>query len=105
MIIGPLNKRITLQSPTNTADGMGGQTVTYATESVVWAAIWPISAAEIVKGTSPSMEITHRIRVRYRSGILASWRIKHGERYFNIVSIVNPNEKNEMLDLLAKESQ
>ena len=84
---------------------MGGQTVTYATESVVWAALWPVSASEMAKGSTPTMEITHRIRIRYLSGLLATWRIKYGERYFNIVSIVNPNEANEVLDILAKESK
>ena len=105
MRAGSLNKRVTLQYPTSVSDLMGGFTTTWTTgEKIVWAAIWPTSANELVRSMQTVMEITHRIRIRYRVGVLPSWRIKFGTRYFNIVSIVNPNEKNELLDLMCREA-
>ena len=104
MNIGALNKRITIQSPTLTSDGMGSQTTVWGDVAEVYAAIWPTSANEVVQANSSTMTITHRIRIRYRSGILASYRVKFGTRYFNIVSVLNPNEGNKMLDLMAKEA-
>jgi SPP1 family predicted phage head-tail adaptor len=50
------------------------------------------------------MTITHRIRIRYRAGLLASWRICWSERYFNIVSIIDPNMAHRWLDVLVKEA-
>lgn len=100
---GQLNKRIELQAATQTSDGMGGFTETWATRQTVWAAIWPMSAREMMQTMQTTMEISHRIRIRYKSGLLPSWRIKYGTRYFNIVSIVNPNEKGEWQDLLCRE--
>jgi len=34
----------------------------------------------------------------------SSWRLKFNNRYFAIVSVVNPGEKNEYLDLYCKEA-
>lgn len=103
-MIGDLNKRVEIQVPTNTTDGMGGSTVVFSTTATIWAAIWPVSASEQVQAMQTAMTISHRIRIRYRSVLKASWRIKFGTRYFAIVSIINPNEKNEFLDLMCKES-
>jgi SPP1 family predicted phage head-tail adaptor len=107
---GQLNKRITIQYEVSTADGMGGFSVVWTDLSALWAAIWPVSAAEHVKSMQTSMEITHRIRIRYqRFKIKPSYRIKFkdtvgGARYFNIISIIDPNERQVMLDIIAKET-
>ena len=100
-----LNKRITLQQPTRAADGMGGFTVSWADAATVWAAIWPVSAAERISASKETGEITHRIRIRYRSGIRSSWRIKYGDRYFNIAGPpIDPNMAHRWLDILCKEA-
>jgi len=102
--IGELTKRVTLQYQTKVSDGMGNFTVTWATAAEVYAAIWPISAKETVQAMGQAMTITHRIRMRYRANIRSSWRIKHGNRYYNIVSIINPNMERKWLDILVKEA-
>ena len=102
--IGSLNKRITLQHQTKVSDSMGGFTVTWSDAATVWAGIWPVSANEQVQAQATVMTISHRIRIRYRSAFKSSYRIKFGTRYFAIVSVINQNEKNEWLDILAKES-
>ena len=105
MPIGDLNKLIDIIATTKVSDGMGGFTETDSTiASDVFAAVWPISATETIQSLQPGMVISHRIRIRYRSVLKASWRIKFGHRYFAIVSILNPNEKNEYLDLMVKEA-
>jgi SPP1 family predicted phage head-tail adaptor len=104
MRAGDLKKRITFQYQTKVADGMGGFTVSYVDACTVYAAIWPVSASEVVQANSAAMVVSHRIRMRYRSVLKASWRVKFGERYFNIVSIINPNTENKMLDLMVKEA-
>jgi len=104
MQIGSLNKRVTLQYSTKVSNEMGGFVTSWVDAATIWAAIWPVSAAETVQSMQPTMTISHRVRIRYRSVLRANWRIKFGLRYFNIVSVINPNEKNEMLDLMCKES-
>jgi len=105
MEIGKLNKRIQLQYEAKVSDGMGGFTTTWTDlGDPIWAAIWPTSAKDITALNSTTLEVTHRIRIRFRSSFKSSWRIKFGNRYFAIVSILNPEEKNEWLDLMCKES-
>ena len=105
MRIGDLKHMITLQAPTLTPDGMGGHKTTWADIATVWAAIWPVSANEQVKNMQVAGEITHRVRIRYRANIRPSWRVKFGDRYFNIVGPpVNTEMRNEWLDLVCKEA-
>jgi SPP1 family predicted phage head-tail adaptor len=104
MKAGELNKRVELQYSTRVPDGLGGYTTAWVRAATVFAAIWPTSANEITAANATSMVVSHRIRIRYRSVLKASWRIKYGNRYFNIVSIINPNEANKMLDLMCKEA-
>lgn len=105
MQIGELNKRVTLQYQTRVSDGMGGFTIVWNDAATVFASIWPISASERIQSEKVAGEITHRIRIRHRRNIRTSWRIKFGERYFNISGPpINPNERNEYLELLCKEA-
>ena len=104
MQIGDLRHSVTIQYPRRVADGAGGFTVTWATAAEVYAAIWPISAKEIVQAMGQAMTITHRIRMRYRANIRSSWRIKYGNKYYNIVSIINPNMERKWLAILVKEA-
>ena len=99
-----LNKRITLQYPTKVPDGMGGFTTSWVDAATLWAAIWPVSAGEQIQAQAPTMTITHRIRIRFRTGIRAAWRIKFADRYFNIVSVVDQNMSHRWLDIMAKEA-
>ena len=103
---GELNKRITLQYQTRVPDGMGGFTPSWVTAVAnIAAAIWPTSAKEQLQAGQVSGEITHRIRVRYRSVLKSSWRVKFGNRYFAILAPpIDPNMKHEWLDLLCKEA-
>lgn len=104
MRIGDLNKRVTVEMPTNAPDGMGGFTITWATHATIWAAVWPVSAKDQVQAGQQTLVITHRIRIRHRSVFKSSWRLKLGTRYFSIISIINPGESDRWLDLLCKEA-
>jgi len=105
MNIGSLNKRISLEAETKTSDGMGGSLVVWKEmASDVACSIWPITASEQIQSSASTMIASHRIRMRYRSDIKANWRLKYHNSYYNIVSIINHNMANRMLELLVKET-
>lgn len=101
--IGDLNRRIELQIPVSLPDGQGAFITTYETVITVWAAIWSAHGSEELRSGQLSMMISHRIRIWYIADIKASWRIKRDDKYYMIISIINPNMDNEYLDLLCKE--
>ena len=103
MRIGSLKEEVTWQYQTRISDGMGGFTEVWVDAYTTWAAMWPLSAREIVQAGKPELEISHRIVIRYKRGFKADWRGKYGNRYFNIISIINKEESNEFLTLLCKE--
>jgi SPP1 family predicted phage head-tail adaptor len=103
---GTLNRLIDIEDLTVTTDGMGSSVESWSTyKSNVWAAIWPVSAKERIQAGKQELEITHRIRIRYISGITADMRIKYGTAYFNIISIINVGTEDRMIDILATEEQ
>lgn len=100
---GALRHRIIIQEETETADGQGGFTLTWSDKLEAWAAIWPFTAKEILDAMKLGLKVSHKIRMRYRSGITAKNRIKFGIRIFNIVSLINFEERNIKLDFVALE--
>jgi len=104
MNIGSMNKRISLEAETKVSDLMGGSLVVWKEmASNIACSIWPISATEQIQSLGSTMVVSHRVRMRYRSDIKASWRLKYHHSYFNIVAPINPNMANRMLELLCKE--
>ena len=103
MMIGELKKRITLQYSTRVSDSMGGFVLTYVDAATVWASTWTTSSGEQVEGMQPNLVRVQKFKIRFRSVLKSSWRIKFGERYFNITGI-DPDEKNEFLFLTCKEA-
>ena len=102
--IGELDKRISIEAPTRVSDGMFGFTETFSfIATSIPAAIWPISAQETIKAGEMTNIISHRVRTRYRANMKANYRLKYGDRYFNIVSIINVGEKNRWTEMLCKE--
>ena len=100
---GNLRHKITFRTVTSVSDGMGGFTDTDTDYYTCWASIWPVSAKELVQNQQLEMTTTHRIRIDYKSGITEKMTIEFGSRVFRIVAIVNPEERNIMLDILATE--
>lgn len=100
---GDLRHRITIQERVKVSDNMGSYTIVYSDVVSVWAALWPVSAKEQISSDKIEMSTIRRIRIRYYSDLDSSMRIEFGTRHFNIVSIINPDEKNEMLDLICEE--
>ena len=48
-------------------------------------------------------EVTGRITIRYLAGIDEKMRIVYGDKTYNILAVINPEERNHTLQLLVKE--
>ena len=106
--VSRLRHRITLQQEIKTADGAGGYTRSWQNVTDLWAEINIISSRfrygrERLYAGQIQSELTHKIIIRYRSGITASMRLLFENRVFNIRSIANLQENDEILELLVEE--
>ncbi len=102
-MVGAMRHRIILEKVASIPDGMLGMEDSYSTVDTIWGEIVPLKGLEQIESMKEGVTITHRIKIRYRKDIKGEWRIKFGDRYFNIISIVNVKERNEYLDLICKE--
>jgi len=97
-------KNALVQFQTKTITGKGiDRTETFATVYTEWVFIRPISASEIINSNREEMTSSHRIKMDYRTGILHSMKIVWGSRKFNIKSVINIDEGNREIEILAEE--
>lgn len=100
-----LDKRLEVKKPKKTEDGRGGWTSEMELVDTVWGKVVPLSAMEIMKYRSIVPEVTHRIILRYKDGLVLDneFVLYNGSRKFTISGFVNIAEKNRFDDILASE--
>lgn len=105
MIIGKLKHKITIEEKTKVSDGAGGWTETWvAFASNVSASIDPISGKEFFEAQQTQSSVSHKIRIRYKSGVLPSMRVNFKGRIFAITSPpINWEERNRDMLLMCSE--
>ncbi|MCX7900044.1 MAG: phage head closure protein [Methylocystis sp.] len=95
--IGALRHRVTLEAPSDTPDGVGGFTRSYAAVTPLWARIEPVAAQENFLAQRQEQETTHRVTIRWRAGVTRSMRFDHRGRKLLIRSVVDPDERRRFL--------
>lgn len=70
----------------------------------VWASVEPTRGREYQEAQRVRPELTYKITTRYHKEVTPDMFIKFKGRYFNIVSIINVKEKNEMLEIICTEN-
>jgi len=104
---GKLSKRITIQTPTETADSYGEPDLSWSSYHECWASIEPVSGRELVASQQTQAMVSHLVRIRYKAGVTPRMRVKYMKdgtaRYFGIGSVVNVDERNEEMQLACSE--
>lgn len=105
MRAGKLRHKVTLQSKSETRDDTGQVFRDWSDTATIYASVEPLSGRELVNAQAIESETTYRITIRHLAGVTTEQRIKFGSRYFEILSVINPEERNIMLQLMCKETQ
>ena len=103
MRAGALRQRLEIQSATETPDSAGEPVPSWSTDQTVWASIEPVSGGEALTSERVFATATHRIRIRYTSGLTNKMRGKFGTRIFDFQSIRNLEERNREIEIMALE--
>jgi len=101
---GQLRQRVVIQYDSGDSLGSRGQkVVNWQTFATVWARVEPLSGLEQPQGHQMDLSINHRVTIRYLAGVTPRMRVLFGARKFNIVSVLNSDERNVSMSLLCTE--
>ena len=98
-----LKHKLVLQKELRMPDNMGGYIKSWQDIGELWAEIKPIGGLEMLFAGKNRASVTHKIWLRYRPGVDASMRLVYEARVFNIRSVFNIDERNDMLEVLVEE--
>lgn len=92
---GLMDQKATIQTPTEGTNSIGEPTFTYSTFATRWMALLPLSGAERVASLQNEGTVTHRVRMRYTSGLKPKMRLVSEGRTFEIDSVVERGRREE----------
>lgn len=98
---GKLDRRVTLQAPTVTKDARGGPVTQWVDQATVWAEVVPLRGREFVETAQVVAGAELKVRMRYRTGVLESWRVVHEGTAYDIQHIAEIGRR-DGLELLVK---
>ncbi|EEI47852.1 MAG TPA: head-tail adaptor protein [Proteus vulgaris] len=95
---------ITLQQPEPKPNRISG-------DEVIWrdvlkdihASVEPLRGREYFQAQQVQSETTFRIRMRWFPQVKSTMRVRFGSRIFDIVAIIDPEERHRELQLMCKE--
>jgi SPP1 family predicted phage head-tail adaptor len=100
---GELTKRITIQAETGGQDAYGQPFGTWTTIATVWGKIITSGGREFYAAQKLNAESTAVIEIRYRTNVTTANRILYNNRKYDILSVVDPEERHIMLQIACKE--
>lgn len=104
MRAGRLRHWVTIQNPEKTRNQVGEPVTIWTELATVPAAVEPVSSKEQFAAKQFLPEITHRIKIRYLSGVSHKSRIVFNGRIFELDPPRNADERNRELEIMAKET-
>jgi SPP1 family predicted phage head-tail adaptor len=107
MQAGKLRHKVAIQklvagSPDQKASGEPDTTWTTHLASI-WASVEPLTGRELFAAQEHHSEVEVRVRVRYREGITAKMRVVFDSRNYDIVAVIDREERHRELELLCKQ--
>ena len=99
---GSLNRRLVLEAPVETADGLGGVTRSYTAVATLWAAVEPVAVRHDVVADAAGATVTHRIVIRYSPDITTRHRFRDGAVVYRIVTL-RETVRRRFLEIHAEE--
>lgn len=102
MNVATLNQKIELLRNTDQKDSYGAVVQDWAVVARPWANVRFVSGLETVKADRESQRTAASIRIRFRSEIDSSFRVRYKGRDFEITGVL-PTDDRRFLDLACVE--
>lgn len=104
MEAGQLRHRVRLEHYTQTANAVGDPVKSWAAVTEIWARVEPLSGRELEWAQQQHAQAAIRVTMRYRAGLDPTYRVLFGTRTFEVLAVLNPDERNEQLELACRET-
>ena len=104
MQAGRLRHQIIIQQQSSTQDTHGQLVETWSTFATVRASVEPLRGREYFGAEQEQAEVSTRIRIRYIAGVLPKMRVLFGSKLYDIVSVINAEERNFHMELMCNEN-
>lgn len=101
MRAGRLNRKVVVQQKTATTDTYGGPSYSWATYATLWAGVYPARGREIIAAMAERGEMLTKFVCRYVAGITEDMRLSFDGKYYNIVSVIDVNDRHKELQIMA----
>lgn len=107
MQAGRLRERVTIQQQSITRDSYGAEVITWSDVATVWASVLPGASGErfIAGAVQEQAEITHTVRIRYRTGITPKMRLRWEGRFLYVETVTDPDGRTRETVLMCREVQ
>lgn len=92
---GDLRDRVVIQQSSESRNAMGESVLTWHTFGERWAQVEGISAREFLLSGQQQAEVSHRVRLRWVSGLTTQMRFLWGGRVLEIVSLLEHANRTE----------
>lgn len=104
MRAGKLRHRISIERAIETQDSSYNEAVIqWVLFAEVSASIIPLSGRELIRAKQVELETDTEITIRYLDGLSPKMRIMYRDRVFEILNIINTEERNREIHLLCSE--
>jgi SPP1 family predicted phage head-tail adaptor len=98
--------RINIQTLSSVSDGEGGFTTAYTDGSNYWAAIYPMSAAQVKEYRTINVNADYLIKIRGNITVAEKTnRIRFGARYFEVLTVMDLQERGIVKHVACKEER
>ena len=95
MDAGRLRERVTVQLAAESRNALGETVLAWSTYAERWASVEGVSAREALAAGQQDVTITHRVRMRYVSGMTQNMRISWRSRTLHVVSLLEYDNRTE----------
>lgn len=100
--VGELDKRVKLQTRSETAASAGGTTETFSDVATVWAKVEPLAVGKYIAGAQVEKVATHRVTIRYRSDYKAITYLLWGDVRLIVRGATDLNAARRFVEYLAE---
>jgi SPP1 family predicted phage head-tail adaptor len=100
---GTLRERVTVQQASESRNRLGESVLEWATFAEVWANVQGVSAREFLLAGQQQVELSHRVKMRYLTGLTSKMRLSWRGRTLEIISILE-HENRSIHELICQEA-